>query len=469
MTRRTAVFVLIAAAFCAVRIALMVKRAPDIDEIFTVWISRKPIASMMATLRLDSGPPLYYALLHAVARVAGLSVTVARVVSLSAAVAAFIVVALSRFAAPVRIAAAALLAVYSQHVFFSVEARAYALTALAVGVAAIALDAWIEMNDLRWLAVSAASIILAAYCHYYGVLLFPVPAAVALVSRSKKQIAAGFAASVACGVAFIPGFMLAAHQPETAIAWMRIDDDVLRVLVTLGSFLRIAFDGRQALSQPWLTTAFQVLSVAAFYIAVARTWTSKRAVRFAIVTIVPIMCATLLAASGRTAYFPIRFESVLSIPVVLWLSTAVEEWNLNTRRALIAANLAIGTIATAALIGHHQPPPTPVRQVATAVRHSMPAGAVPIITSGVSYLEVTNQISGDWRPSVSTYPANQVVHPGRIATDAEMAGDVNRLPPVFLWIGALDGPELRWLAKQHEGRMITRAGNIAAIYMRRRV
>jgi len=43
------------------------------------------------------------------------------------------------------------------------------------------------------------------------------------------------------------------------------------------------------------------------------------------------------------------------------------------------------------------------------------------------------------------------------------------LPPAFLWIGALDGPELRWLAKRHEGRVITRAGNIAAIYMRRRV
>src|SRR3954468_18484788 len=108
-------------AFSVPRLVLLSRRAPDLDELFTLWLARKPFGAMMATLHQDSGPFLYYEILHVLHLP---SVTEIRILSFVFAFATLAMLLRCR-----RYAAAALLAVYSQHVFFSAEARAYALAA----------------------------------------------------------------------------------------------------------------------------------------------------------------------------------------------------------------------------------------------------------------------------------------------------------------------------------------------------
>src|SRR5436305_14048711 len=69
---------LIVLLFAAASIPLLIVRAPFFDELFTRWISAKPFTGILAALRLDSGPPLYY---FVVRLIGDPSVTAIRIVS----------------------------------------------------------------------------------------------------------------------------------------------------------------------------------------------------------------------------------------------------------------------------------------------------------------------------------------------------------------------------------------------------
>ena len=56
---------LIATLFLALRIPLLVVRQPFFDELFTRWIAGKSFGGILVALRFDSGPPLYYFIVHA--------------------------------------------------------------------------------------------------------------------------------------------------------------------------------------------------------------------------------------------------------------------------------------------------------------------------------------------------------------------------------------------------------------------
>ena len=59
--RRPALILLL---FAAARIPLLIVRAPFFDELFTRWISANTFAGIVSALRWDSGPPLYYFVVH---------------------------------------------------------------------------------------------------------------------------------------------------------------------------------------------------------------------------------------------------------------------------------------------------------------------------------------------------------------------------------------------------------------------
>src|SRR5438477_4844927 len=127
-----AVAIVIAFVFLALRIALLKAREPFFDELFTVWISGKSFAGIVHALMNDSGPPLYYFVVHAL----GLhSVFADRVLSL-----VFSTVSLALLLADKRYAAAALLAVFPPAVLFAVDARAYAMCAMFVTIGVLALN-----------------------------------------------------------------------------------------------------------------------------------------------------------------------------------------------------------------------------------------------------------------------------------------------------------------------------------------
>src|SRR5437763_1649962 len=110
--------------FLSARVPLLFLRQPFYDELFTQWIAAKSFAGILDALRFDSGPPLYYWLLHLIGAP---TLFAARALSLVFAAAALIVILGAEKLGPSRFAAAALIAVAPPAVLVSVDARAYAL------------------------------------------------------------------------------------------------------------------------------------------------------------------------------------------------------------------------------------------------------------------------------------------------------------------------------------------------------
>ncbi|MCA1733785.1 MAG: hypothetical protein LC732_09300, partial [Acidobacteria bacterium] len=187
----------------------------------TLWISPRPLGEQWIALLNDSGPPLYYALVRAIT-FGHPALTEVRLISMAAAAALLAILFLARFLGPARWIAALLLAVFPPHVYFSTEARSYALAALFAGIAALAIDAWLRSGRRMTLALAVAAMLAAAWSHYYGVLLFPVPLVAAAVLRRKRAALEGLAAGALAGLGFLPGFWLALRQPSESMRWLSL-------------------------------------------------------------------------------------------------------------------------------------------------------------------------------------------------------------------------------------------------------
>ncbi|HEX7190824.1 MAG TPA: hypothetical protein VF381_04550 [Thermoanaerobaculia bacterium] len=182
MKREGAAAAGILALFVALRLPLLRYRQPFFDELFTWWISAKSFGEIVAALRYDSGPPLYYFLVHLF--------SAGRIISLVASLIAIVLLLRKK-----QFLAAAFVAVFPPSVLFAVDARSYALCALFVTIGVL------------YEKVDAIAFVLAAYSHFYGVLFFP------LLIRKPKSLALAV-------VLFAPGFALAAMQPASAREWM---------------------------------------------------------------------------------------------------------------------------------------------------------------------------------------------------------------------------------------------------------
>ncbi|HET7435759.1 MAG TPA: hypothetical protein VFN10_13705 [Thermoanaerobaculia bacterium] len=413
---RGAAAVLLAALFLSLRLVLLFARDPFFDEMFTVWMAHQPFGAIVEHLRHDSGPPLYYFL----ARIA--NVTALRVLSLLFACVPFALLLWRR-----NYIAAALLAVFPPAVLFAVDARAYALCGAMIAIAIVLLD-----DDRPYAA--AIALVLAAYSHYYGVLFFPallVGAAGALARRSSSSFRRArrpplqrFGAFALAAILYIPGFCLAAQQPKEATAW-------------LGSFfplapltsLSFAGDYPAALFAP-PPRALIVIALIVALLALARSW------RYAHYVLVPLVLAVAFAFLGRRVWFPMRFDSVIAFPLVLWLAASLERWK--RKHALVAALLGIALFVDITGIADHlQRPPDAYRQAArfAASRN------LPIVASGYCYLE-----TAVLAPNVIAFPREQAVHPGWRATlpSARLHEESGSALPqsAFVWVGERSAPEL---------------------------
>ena len=388
--RRPALILLL---FAAARIPLLIVRAPFFDELFTRWISAKPFTGIVSALRLDSGPPLYYFAVHLLGDP---SVTATRVLSLVCAAISLVVILKTK-----NVIAALLFAVFPPAILFAADARAYAMCAMFVTIAVLAVD-----DDRPF--VAALVLVAAAYSHYYGVLFFPIlllvpagePPAVQPASRRRYDRRRVYALAIAV-ILFLPGFWLALHQPAEARAWMRIAwPDVLFVRPPIA----IAIIGAIALA----------LSI--------------RVNRYALMVLIPLLLAIALRV-----YVPLRFEAVIAAPLALWLAESLKQNRF--RVALIAALIGVCLVwTTLGIFDHAYRPPDSYRQAAAWVANNIPANET-VLATGYLYLET--MMNGHAR--VAAFPPEQGMHPGWRA-----------LPPAglhspagaFFWIGERRAPEL---------------------------
>jgi len=283
----------IVALFFAPRIALLYVRQPFFDELFTQWISAKPFGGILQALHYDSGPPLYYFLIHLLGNP---PILIVRAVSLL-----FATITLAALLVTRKFTAAALLAVFPPAVLFAVDARSYALCAMFVTLGILALD-----SDKPYPA--AIAFVAAAYSHYYGALF------IVLLVRRWRALALAI-------VLFAPGAWLAVHQPRGSMAW-------------IGSFPQYpeALFARPPL---WLIVIAAVLLVVA----------AVRVNRYTVMTLVPLALALALRV-----YFPLRFEAVIAAPLVLWLAESA-------RKVLIPLLIAVGlAICAVGILDHMQRP-----------------------------------------------------------------------------------------------------------------
>lgn len=380
--------------FLALRLALLFAREPFFDELYTRWIAAKPLGGILAALRHDSGPPLYYFVAHLLR-----SITALRFFSLACAAASFLLILRTR------LDAAVLLAVYPPAVLLAVDARAYALAALFITVAVLAVD-----RDRPLLATIA--LVLAAYTHYYAVLFLPL-----LLLRRW------FLSFLGACVLFAPGLWLAMHQPREATAWLASSP--------FDPLINVSFAGNYAEAlfapAPWWLIG---VALAALIATCGRSW------RFAPAVLIPMAGVMLLGV-----YFPMRFESVIAPPLVLWAAFSLERWKPAVRRVLFASLMLIGLVVTwRGIVGHLRRPLDPFRAAALfAARRPEP-----LVASGYAWLEVAST----GRP-VMAIPPEQAEHPGW----RTRAGGGSKLPDgTFVWVGEASAPELRTIRDQRNVR-----------------
>lgn len=463
-------FSAVTAAFLTVRLAYLLVREPFFDELFTVWISRLSLADLFRAVALDSGPPLYY-LLTKIALFAGGDVFVARLVSLVAAAAAVAAIALSRLPFVPKLTALLLLAAAPLHVHFSTEARAYALCGAAVGFAAVALDHWRHSGSIRPLSCAVAALLVAAYSHYYGVLAFPLLIAAALLPASWKlprsvAIHHAVMATLATALLYAPGFALAYRQPRAATAWM--DAPALPLL----SFVRqLAFAApypAAVMQSPpvWL----QWVAMAAFLAVAAAAARHRSTWWWGAATLVPAIAATVVVLAGGDAYFPSRFESIIIVPLVLWLGVAIATQRAALRRIALVVLLgsALATVAYA-VAGFAAGVADPYRDTARVAARVVPRA--PIVVSGLSYLEVVSARGSS--SGVIAFPAEQALHPGWRATaqaatlDKEASLIASRHETIF-WVGEARTVEQRAIGSRYRFTSLYRNGALVFAYGIRR-
>lgn len=390
----------VVALFLVVRFVLLVVREPFFDELFTVWMARQPLNAVLPALTLDSGPPLYYF----IARIP--NVFALRALSLVFSTAALAMILTRNSLGNARWIAATLLALYPPAALFAVDARAYALCALFAGAGAVAIH---EQRPFT----AAGAFLLAAYTHWYGALFLPV----LLLAKPRAR---AVAATAAAALLFVPGLWLASIQPPQATGWMSGQHP-------LAALNAVAFAGRSAESLFQSAPLFVIaLSAVALVAAGMRSWS------FAPVVLVPLLLAIALALAGRTVYFPMRFESVIAVPLVLWLARSLQWWRREARYALAGVLAICGAIAIVrGALDHHRRPLDPYREAALVIARA----STPVVASGFLYLEAVHQL-GEER--VRAYPSEQARHPGwRVsgATDEPLPEGS------FLWIGERAAPE----------------------------
>jgi hypothetical protein len=453
--------------FAGVRGALLLAREPFFDELYTLWISARSLGEQWSALLHDSCPPLYYALVRAIT-LGQPELTQVRLISMAAAAALLAILFFARSLGPVRWIAALLLAVFPAHVYFSTEARAYALAALFAGIAALAIDAWLRSGRRMALGVAVVAMLAAAWCHYYGVLFFPVPLVAAAVARRKRAALEGLIAGAIAGIGFLPGFWLALRQPPEAMRWLSRGGESFSAWEPLLHLSWAAPYPAVFILPPPL--AIQIFAIALTVVAVVAGFRQERPRIWGAITLTPVALAMILSAAGFAAYFPTRFEAVIAAPLAVWIALslgAMHERRL--RGALLACLLVVGAVSSYyAFMTAAAKPRDGWRETALLVRRSVPP-TVPVVASGYAYLELTAQRSEEWPAVVIPFPAGLGEHPGWAGAPDEFTLTQERLPEAhFVWIGEWESAERRELERRFAVRVLERVDRIVVVEARER-
>jgi mannosyltransferase len=178
------------------------------DEVLSVELARRPWPALLAATAEDGHPPLYVALLRVWTGALGESESAVR--SLSAAIgvatlAAFFALAFRLLSTRAALIATLLLACAPYHVYYSQEARNYALLLLLTVLSYLGLLAWDERPTPARAAAYVAATVLLLYTHVFGFFVWAAQLLwIAIRARERGDWRARLLPPIAIGVLLLP-------------------------------------------------------------------------------------------------------------------------------------------------------------------------------------------------------------------------------------------------------------------------
>jgi hypothetical protein len=301
-----------------------------LDEAEAVRIALLPMGAIPGALVHDTGPPLYYLVLHVWIRIWGDGEAAVRALSvLSGVLLVPASAAATRRAAGARagILAAFLAAVAPFAAQFSQEARMYAPLALLAALGLERLLAYMDTGSRAALAAHAALAAAAAYTHNWGLLLLPASAA-AVLAGGRERLRGWSAAALGVAAVYAPWIpVLRAQAAGASYRWVELVQDASPWELPLRSLLLFAWgvgtaggEARSLLPGLWAPAAGAACAALAA-VAVALPRDRRRAAAVAAWTILPPAAAALVAALGPPVYLAGRHE-ILVLPGFLALVAA---------------------------------------------------------------------------------------------------------------------------------------------------
>jgi mannosyltransferase len=198
-----------------VRFATLGVQSFSDDELFTVWLMKMSFGHMISTVpRTEATPPLFYVLQWLDSRLFGMSEVGIRILSaLAGTLTVPLVYLTGRVGVSKRVglAAAVFVAVNPFLVWYSQEARAYALMTLFTAGGLCCLAGHWRSARTSWLVGWSVASALALLSHYFALFLV-LPEAVWLLISGRQQWQRRLAAVLVPGVAGAALLPLALHQ-----------------------------------------------------------------------------------------------------------------------------------------------------------------------------------------------------------------------------------------------------------------
>jgi len=199
-----------------------------LDETWTGAIAAQPsFAAVVRQAWLDVNAPLYYGVMHLWAQAFGVSNAALRLPSALFGAAAPLLIVFARgtgLALPLRLTWAALLALWTQGIYLSGEARGYTLLLLLCTASALAYMRLVAAPTLGRAAIWCGLSALAVLTHYHALILAGLQGLAYLAWRRQAALRTWPAALL-----FLPAFAwLAVHLPRIAefmrpgVAWYPI-------------------------------------------------------------------------------------------------------------------------------------------------------------------------------------------------------------------------------------------------------
>src|SRR5919201_4430398 len=226
-----------------------------VDEGLTVMHARLSWPVLLGFGRIyDPHPPFYYALVKVTSYVVP-EVIAGRLLSVIAGTLTIAVVyaLVTRLLHPwAGVLAAVALAVAPLHLWYSQEARQYAVTALLVAMTYLALVAYVQSGRRCWATTYGLAILLALYTEYSA--LFALAPQLLLLVTRRERAGALIGVGLLAGLCFLPWLprLLAVVGPTSAQAQFTLSP--ARIAATLLSIVGVAGNSSYfygSVSTPW--------------------------------------------------------------------------------------------------------------------------------------------------------------------------------------------------------------------------